>query len=192
MKSTITKSTLDAKITEFISLWQQGIDAWIKAGEILVELVENDPHTYDYIIQKCPLMNAGILGRFEQIGRKILHPQLLLTASPGFAKLKRLPISLQERYLDEPIPIVVQTDDGTDVLLVQAKNMTKDQADQVFTSGRVRTEGEQKAWLMDMRSKMAKPCNKVDRVWTVKGGKAIINGVEFTRKEIVGILSAMD
>jgi hypothetical protein len=32
----------------------------------------------------------------------------------------------------------------------------------------------------------------VDRVWTVKGNKAIINGVEFTRKEIVGILSAMD
>jgi hypothetical protein len=192
MKDKLTQKALDAKITEFVSLWQKGVDAWIKAGEILVEMVEADPHTYDYIAQKYPLMNAGVLAKFEQIGRKILHPQLLLTASPGFAKLRRLPFSLQERYLDEPIPIVVQTDDGTDVLLVQAKNMTKDQADQVFTSGRVRTEGEQKAWLMDMRSKMAKPCNKVDRIWTVKGGKAIINGVEFTRKEIVGILSAMD
>jgi hypothetical protein len=192
MAHTLTKTEINDRINDFLTLWKQGVDAWIKAGEILVYLVDRDPHTYDYIIQHCPLMNAGILGRFEQIGRKILHPQLLLSASPGFAKLKRLPISLQERYLDEPIPVVVHTSAGTDVLLVQVKNMTKDQANQVFAADRLRTEGEQKAWLMDAASKAAKPVNRVERPWTIKGSKAVINGVEFTRKELAGILAAMD
>jgi hypothetical protein len=173
MKTTLTVNEMNAKIDSFITLFNDGVQAWIKAGEILVELVEADPHSYDYIIQKCPTLNAGILGRFEQMGRKTLHPQLLLTASPGFGKLQKLPFSLQERYIEEPIPLVVHTEDGTDVLLVQAKNMTKEQAAQVFAPGRIRTDGEQKAWLMQQRSMAAKPVNKPEAAWTIKNGRVI-------------------
>lgn len=173
MKTTLTVNEMNTKIDSFIALFKDGVEAWIKAGEILVELVEADPHTYDYIIQKCPTLNAGILGRFEQMGRKTLHPQLLLTASPGFAKLQKLPFSLQERYIEEPIPLVVHTEDGTDVLLVQAKNMTKEQAAQVFAPGRIRTDGEQKAWLMQQRSMAAKPVNKPEAAWVIKNGRVI-------------------
>ena len=190
MKTTLTTKDQNSKIEQFITLFRDGVNAWIKAGEILVELVENDPHTYDYIIQKCPQLNAGILGRFEQMGRKTLHPQLLLTASPGFSKLTKLPFSMQERYIEEPIPLIVHTDEGTDVLLVKAKDMTKEQANQVFANGRLRTEGEQKALLMQQRSVASKPV--VSRPWTIKGSKAIINGVEFTRKELAGIVAQMD
>lgn len=193
MKTTLTINEMETKIDNFIALFKDGVEAWIKAGEILVELVEADPHTYDYIIQKCPTLNAGILGRFEQMGRKTLHPQLLLTASPGFAKLQKLPFSLQERYIDEPVPIVVHTDDGTDILLVHAKNMTKEQAAQVFAPGRIRTDGEQKAWLMQQRSNSARNVTEAVQVpWKVKGNKAIINGVEFTRKQLHVILAEME
>lgn len=192
MTATISRTELNQKISEFITLFKDGVNAWIKAGEILVAMVEGDPHTYDYIIQECPQLNAGILGRFEQMGRKTLHPQLLLTASPGFAKLTKLPFSMQERYIDEPIPLIVHTDEGTDVLLVQAKNMTKEQASQVFTTGRIRTEGEQKAWLMQQRSNAAKPAEKSSKPWSIKGHRVTINGIEFTRRELAGILAQMD
>jgi len=192
MKTALSQKETNKKITEFIALFKQGVDAWIKAGEILVGLVESDPHTYDYIIQQCQTLNAGVLGRFEQMGRKTLHPQLLLTASPGFARLQRLPMSMQERYIEEPIPLIVHTDGGTDVLLVQAKNMTKEQAAQVFTTGRIRTEGEQKAYLMQQRSNSAKNVTPANPMWKIKGGKVIINGVEFTRKTILSILSEME
>ena len=191
MTATLTKKESNQKINQFITLFKEGVNAWIKAGEILVELVESDPHTYDYIIQECPQLNAGILGRFEQMGRKTLHPQLLLTASPGFAKLTKLPFSMQERYIEEPIPIIVHTDEGTDVLLVQAKNMTKEQASQVFAPGRIRTEGEQKAWLMQQKSNSARPVTS-SKPWSIKGSKIIINGLEFTRKELTAILAQMD
>lgn len=191
MTTTLTQTESEQKIIKFIALFREGVNAWIKAGEILVDLVENDPHSYDYIIQSCPQLNAGILGRFEQMGRKTLHPQLLLTASPGFARLTRLPFSMQERYVEEPIPLIVHTDDGTDVLLVKAKDMTKEQASQVFAPGRLRTEGEQKAWLMQQKSNNARPVVS-SKPWSIKGSKIIINGLEFTRKELTAILAQMD
>jgi len=191
MSSTLTAQ--QDRIQQFITLFKEGVEAWIKAGEILVQMVEEDPYVYDYIIAQCPTLNAGILGRFEQMGRKTLHPQLLLTASPGFAKLQKLPYSMQERYITEPVPIIVHTDEGTDILLVNAKDMTKEQAAQVFAPGRVRTEGEQKAWLMQQRSNNARNVTESVQVpWKIKGSKVIINGVEFTRKQLHVILAEME
>jgi len=193
MKTTLTRQEANESILQFIALFKQGVEAWIKAGEILVKLVEDDPHAYDYIIQKCPQLNAGILGRFEQMGRKTLHPQLLLTASPGFAKLQKLPFSLQERYIEEPVPLVVHTDEGTDILLVQAKNMTKEQANQVFAPGRIRTEGEQKALLMQQRSNAARPINKDSApAWTIKSGRVIFReGTSLTAGELATIIAQL-
>ncbi len=188
MKQTLTTDPID----QFITLFQQGVDAWIKAGEILVQLVEEDPHTYDYIIQRCPTLNAGILGRFEQMGRKTLHPQLLLTASPGFDKLRKLPFSMQERYLTEPVPIIVHTGTGTDVLLVEAKNMTKEQANQVFAPGRIRTEGEQKAWLMQQRSMAARPVGTNVSPWKIKGGRVEFQaGATLSAGELATIITQL-
>lgn len=191
MTTTLTEQK--AQIETFIHHFRRGVEEWITAGEILVQMVEKDPYVYDYIIQQCPQINAGILGRFEQMGRKTLHPQLLLTASPGFAKLQRLPFSMQERYIEEPVPVIVHTEDGTDVLLVKAKDMTKEQAAQVFAPGRVRTEGEQKAYLVQQASHRASDKKEaVEKPWKIRGHKVIINNVEFTRKELYAILSQMD
>lgn len=191
--TTLSHKEIDAKTELFIDLFREGVAAWIKAGELLVEMVESDPHVYDYIIQKCPTLNAGILGRFEQMGRKILHPQLLLTASPGFAKLQKLPMSLQERYIEEPIPLIVHTDDGTDVLLVKAKDMTKEQAAQVFSNNRLRTEGEQKAYLMQLRSMAARPVNTSNAApWSIKSGRVIFQqGASLTAGELAMIVAQL-
>lgn len=191
MTTTLTEQK--AQIETFIHHFRRGVEEWITAGEILVQMVEKDPYVYDYIIEQCPQINAGILGRFEQMGRKTLHPQLLLTASPGFAKLQRLPFSMQERYIEEPVPVIVHTENGTDVLLVKAKDMTKEQAAQVFAPGRIRTEGEQKAYLVQQASHRASDKKEaVEKPWKIRGHKVIINNVEFTRKELYAILSQMD
>jgi hypothetical protein len=190
---TTTLTSQQAKINEFLRLFKEGGDIYVRAGELLVEMVEEDPYIYDYIISQCPTLNAAVLGRLEQMGRKTLHPQLLFTNSPGFSKLLKLPYSMQERYVTEPVPMIVHTEAGTDVLLVKAKDMTKEQAAQVFAPGRVRTEGEQKAWLVQQRSEKAiRNEETVKTPWKIRGHKVIINGVEFTRKEIAGILAQME
>jgi len=189
---TTTLINQQAQIDAFITHFRRGVEEWITAGEILVQMVEQDPYVYDYIIQQCPQINAGILGRFEQMGRKTLHPQLLLTASPGFAKLQKLPFSLQERYIEEPVPVIVHTADGTDVLLVKAKDMTKEQAAQVFAPGRIRTEGEQKAYLMQQRSNAAKPIGSNISPWSIKGGRVVFHtGATLSAGELATIITQL-
>lgn len=188
----MTLTVKNQKIEEFAALCQQGIDAWTRAGEILVELVEDDPQVFDKIIAADPRMNAGILGRFEQMGRKVLHPQLILSDSPGFERLSEMPYSVQERFLNEPIPLVVQTDTGTDILMVSAKNITGNQARQIFGKGRVRTEGEQKAWLMDQRAKKAKPVGTNIPAWTIRSGRVFFNeGATLSAGELATIITQL-
>jgi len=187
----MTLSQKSQKIEAFTRLYQEGMDAWRNAGEIIVELVEADSGIYEEIISKCPMLTPSVLATFERIGRGLLYAPLAMDGSPGGKKLQGLPLSQQVKYESEPIPLIVHTENGTDVLMVKAKDMTRDQASQVFGNGRIRTEGEQKAILIEARSKLS-PTKAVERPWSVKGNKVLINGVEFTRREIAGILAQMD
>ena len=187
MKTTLT--TKDEKMESFLTLFREGVEAWVKAGAILVELIEENPNIYDEMIEKCPTLNAGILTRFEQIGRKQLHPQLLLGSSAGMAKLKRLPYSLQERYLEEPIPVVVETEYGTDKLLIKARDMTPDQANQVFQGSGLRSESAQKAYLSQKQAEVKRKGPEVT-LWTKKKGKIYFNpDIGFTPSDIASILA---
>jgi hypothetical protein len=182
----------NTKIGQFIEAYQQGVDAWVKAGEILVEMVEEDFKVFEKIVEKCPAINVGALYMFEQMGRKTLHPRLLLSDSPGYQKLAALPLSLQERYLDEPLPLVVETDNGTDILLVKTREMTTGQARQVFGNGRIRTEGEQKAWLIDRASKAAKPVGSNISAWKIKAGRVEFQaGATLSAGELATIITQL-
>lgn len=194
MTTLMDTTTQNKKIAQLVKLMKDGVDAWVKAGEILVELVEDDPHVYDYIIQQAPNLNASVLGSLEQMGRKILHPQLLLSASPGFSRLRKLPYSMQERFIEEPIPLIVHTDGGTDVLLVKAKDLTKDQATQVFSANRLRTEGEQKAYLIQQRSNSVRTVGDVSP-WRLTGDSLIVRTssgeVRFPRSQLAAFVAQL-
>jgi hypothetical protein len=182
--------TQQARIQKFSDLCQQGIDAWTEAGTIIVSLVEEDPSVFDKIIEMDPRMNAGILGRFEAMGRGVLHPHLLLNDSPGYEKLAQMPYSVQERFLNEPIPLIVETPSGTDTLLVAAKDMTPAQARQAFGKGRIKTAGEQKAWIMDQKAKKARPVGSNVSPWVIKGGRVEFReGATLSAGEIATILT---
>ena len=180
-----------AKIQEFIATFNGSIEGMKLAGEILVELVESNPHVYDYISNQCPTMTAGMLQTLERVGRGQVLPTLAMDSSPGGMRLKGLPLSAQKRYETEPVPMVVETDDGTDVLLVHAKNMTPKQARQAFTNGRLRTEGEQRAKLIEDRSNAAKPVDAVAQPWRISRGKLEVKGVLFTAGDLASILTQL-
>jgi len=179
------------KISRFIAAFNGSINGMKRAGEILVELVEADPHVYDYISNQCPTMTAGMLQTLERVGRGQVLPTLAMDSSPGGMRLKGLPLSAQKRYETEPVPMVVETDDGTDVLLVHAKNMTSKQARQAFTNGRLRTEGEQRAKLIEDRSNAAKPVDAVAQPWRISRGKLEVKGVLFTAGDLASILTQL-
>ena len=180
----------EAKIGQFIEAFNGSIASMQKAGEILVELVEADPHVYDFISNRAPTMTPGMLQILERVGRGQILPTLAMDSSPGGLKLKGLPLSAQTRYETEPVPLVVETDNGPDILLVQVKNMTVKQARQAFTNGRLRTEGEQRAKLIEDRSNASRPAKEVEKPWKIVGGKLhVTGGVILTAGELASILS---
>jgi hypothetical protein len=181
------------RINQFLAAFQAGVDAWIEAGKILVELVDEDPHIYNYIQDQCPAMTPDILGKFESIGRGIILPTLAMDTSPGSKHLQRLPLSVQERFAHEPIPVIVQSDDedSTDCLLIKYQDLTPAQAKQVFRNGRLATEGEQRAWIEDYKLKNAKPRKHDDTPWKLTKNDLIVGDIHFTAKQLAGFLAQL-
>ena len=188
MTETLTNET---EINEFLSLFKQGYDAWVKAGEVLVQMLDRDPSVIDAILDRYPDLNAGILRQFEKMGRKQLHPLLLLESTPGESRLARLPYSEQLRHIDAPVEIIVETDNGPDMMQVETKHLTRAQAEQVFAKDHVRTPAEQRAWLMDRREKSVTQAWQT-HPWRVVGKSHVeIAGVRISRKQVLEILKEL-
>lgn len=152
-----TTSLLKSEAEEFCDLIQRGIECWYKAGKIAAEELDKDPKFAERVASKNPMITEEMVIRFAQVGRKMMHPQLLVDGSPGMRALERLPYALQEKYIKEPVPLLVKTDGGWDTLSVDVRNLTIAQAKQVFNGHGVRSESAQRAWLEDQKAKSIKP-----------------------------------
>lgn len=182
------------KIDQFGDLLAQ-IGAGIKAAAALVvEIVNENPDGKRQLLEKYPQISMSFLNQLEAVGRGQLNPKLALTVNPGLVKLRKLPPSDQDRYLEEPLELVIEKDGEYDVLLVKAADMTADQAKQVFAEDHVRSHGAQRAYLEDLRQKaaLANQTVPVKQVYTIhRNGQVEINGVLFHRKDLLDILSKL-
>lgn len=175
-----------ATITRFAQLVQQGIDAWTEAGKLLVRMIEDDPTARDRIIEECPDLTPEILARFEAIGRNQLHPKTLLNNSPGMRRLRQLPFSEQQKFLAEPVPLLVRGDSGPEVLKVQVQNLTGRQAQQVFSAHAFRPLEAQRAYVESKRPLRA------SQPYTIKGHKVVFHSdCEMTVRELADLVAKL-
>jgi len=180
------------KIQEFLQAFTDGIQGFERAGKILVELVDADQHAYSYIQEACPAMNATILGRLESIGRGILHPTLAMDKSAGGKQLAKLPLSVQEKFTRESIPVMIRKDDGDfDILLVKFQDLTPDQSRQVFRNGRLATEGEQRAWIEDFILKGRSKKASDEKPWELTNKELIVGNVRFSAAQLAQFLAQL-
>lgn len=133
-------------IQEFQALVSQGIEAWLKAGQIVAAQIDEDPAWLDKCSTRTRLSSETILA-FDQIGRRKLHPRLMVSDAPGVVALRRLPYSVQEKHIAEPVELLVSSDGKWETLLVDVHNLTRLQAKQVFDKDKVRSSAAQRAWI---------------------------------------------
>ena len=189
MKTEIQTLDIENEIHGFISAYKAGMNAWERAGKIIVKIMDHDPRLIDKIIATCPSVTHSMIHIFERIGRGLLLPALAMDSSAGASKLRDLPISLQRRYECEPVPLLINTETGTDTLLVDVKNMTRGQARQVFAKGRIRSEGEQRAWLVEQQSKSITITQTVPS-WRIKNGRVVFEkGATLSAGELATIIT---
>lgn len=189
MSTILSPPTEATEIEQFTSLIQQGIDAWTQAGKLLVEMLAKDPNAKQSIMEYCPDITEEILSRFEAIGRGQLHPKTLLNNSPGMRRLRMLPYSDQQRFLTEPVEVLVQRESGVDTLKVSVKDLTPRQAQQVISPNGVRSLSAQRAWIESRKSHSA-PSAKTP--YQIRGGKVIFRAdCEMNARELAQILAQL-
>lgn len=169
MKNLITNQ--QTEIDKFHALVMEGIEKWIEAGEIVARAIDTNPEFIENACDTHPSLTPELIKRFYAIGKKQLHPEVLISTAPGIRALARLPYAQQEKYLREPLEIVV---DGEDVLKVEARNLTSKQVRQVFSSGGVRSVGGQRAVMLSENK-----CVDIKtpaQHYQIKGGKFVTDG----------------
>jgi hypothetical protein len=187
----MSTATLDSRINKFASLIQQGIDAWNKAGEILVQMIDEDPEVVEAIANAHPHITKEILARFEKIGRKQVIPDLFLSEAPGIRKLRSLPYSVQKHYADHPVEVLVVNNGKQEMLKVDAKNLTSGQVAQVFTLDGVRDTAQQRAYLLDKATQSSFPKLSESLPYRIKGGEVQFQNCTLNKQQVLEIAARM-
>lgn len=182
-----------SRLKEFRTHFMSGIEGIVKAGEIYVEAIDDDPKNADRFKKEfAEWIPSNAWSQFEAIGRKWIHPRLIMGGMADNKKatrIKRLPYSLQERVFNkERFSLLVSKGEHMEVDMLEA---TFNQVEQLCNGNSIRNLAEQKAWMEEQKviNREGKP---ELMPYTINGGKFIPRRyVEFTKTELKRILMEM-
>jgi hypothetical protein len=188
------KSLEISKAAQFVSLLSDAKEGLAKAGKFAAEQIDANPNFIDEVLKLAPQLTEEFIRRFERIGRGQMVPQLMWDASPGVGKLIKMPVSLQEKYLNEPVALLVKSDAGWETLKCDVRNLSASQASQVFNGEGVRSEAAQRAWIEDKRAKLDQkiPTATKEPYRVVRHSLVIVEPVTISRAELLMLLAKMD
>lgn len=136
----ITKADIEC----FNAYLAEGVEAWVKAGQLLVKMVERNPNAYGIIVANNPHLSIDLLLAFEKIGRNEIFPYVLLDKSPGSRQLLALPYDIQVKHYKEPVEVVAKIIDGKPVVEKRlVSNLSKEEVQIVFGPNGIRSTAEQ-------------------------------------------------
>lgn len=192
----LNEAAIKETVTELRLAIQAGIDAWTKAGEAVVRLLDQQGMTLEEIAMCAnhELITPAVLGEFERVGRHQVLPKLLAARFPAAGSVKRLPLSEQQRVMDEGVEVVVIRGKTADQIKVNVRDLTSTQSKQVFRDTEVRSVGAQRAWLEEQTSQKESKTIRTGQhlSWSVKHGKVIFReACELTRQELAVILTQL-
>lgn len=178
-------------IKEIAQLFSVGISSIRQAGELLVKLYDANPIYRELAKNDLHSLPSGMLDKLERIGRNKLLPEVMQAHQIGFRRLEKMPFDIQKTLIHAPVEIVVINDDGrTDILKVRVKDMSKDQAKQVFSDNGVRDPSAQRAYLADIKMK-SRP-KPVESAFKLLKDRLVINEpCEITRQQLTSLLAQM-
>ena len=142
----VTQTEINKTAKQLGDLIFGGLNMWVRAGEMLVEMIDNDPNAIKRICKANPKLTKPMLNKFEKIGRKVYDPRLLLRNCAGYTKARRLPYSAQQDILKNKVKVAVSAN-SSDHRLVDVGEMTPVETRIAFTNEGVRSITEQRSFL---------------------------------------------
>jgi hypothetical protein len=184
--------TYEQILTDFRTALQQGIDGFMKAGEVYVKAIEKD-YTYGERLKEefSDMVPAKAWNQLEALGRKWIHPKLVLGGMSDPKKtnlVKRLPYSTQTKvFNNDRFKLLVS---GGDYIEVNFFDATHEQCKQLCGDGFIRSLSEQKSWLE--QQKVYKEIKPEELPYHIVGGKITFRkNVSLTRAEMKQLLSQL-
>ncbi len=89
----------------FICCISQGMDYWVRAGEILIVMREKYSSAFDKILKAVPWLTRDNLDTFCNIGSRKLRPEVLLAKGIVSKRLLELDYEEQSRILDDGVEV---------------------------------------------------------------------------------------
>lgn len=186
----VTESAINA----FQDAFKRGLEGIVEAGAIYVKAIDSDPSAQDLFRERfADFIPASAWSGFEAVGRKWMHPKLLLGGMSDrrlATYVKRLPYSLQERILNhERFDILLL--DGQ-VLKTSPLDCTDEQREQLFDGATLRDVPAQRSYLETIarKAKVIPDAEPMPYV-IVKGSITFRRGTVLSKAELKRILQGM-
>lgn len=182
-------------VGEIVILITRGIECWSKAGEIVVQLIDDERMTIQEIAGNSEFLTEDIVARFEQLGRKQILPQLLVAGYPAARHIIKLPYSEQSRAIDGGVELLVVSGEGHSTLKVAVENLTSLQCKQVFAKDAVRSLPAQRAYIESQKTdnEIKGRIGSDDPIWKVSGRKvAFLKPCQMTARELAQIIAEIE
>ena len=191
--STNESVVMQESLRQFEEAFKRGIDGIVQAAGIYVKALDENPANAEkfreFFADSIP---ASAWSNFEAIGRKWMHPQLLMGGMVDRKKaaiVKRLPYDVQEEVFNHKrFPLLLPTGE---TLKVSVQDAAPEQVEQLFDGASMRTDAAQKAYLENLKTR--KHVEKSEELpYTIRDGKVIFKrGTILTKSEVRRILSEM-
>lgn len=181
-----------ADVKRFREAFTRGVDGLVEASQIYVRAIDDNPNNADLFREQMgDWIPASAWAGFEAVGRKWMHPRLLMGGLSDRKKnsvVKTLPYSLQERvFARERFELLVS---GGNKVLIDVLEAPAEQVEQVFAKDHVRTLGEQRAWLES--AKVHQEVTPEPLPYSVRDGKLIVRrAVTLTKNDLRRLLQEM-
>lgn len=189
----MNEMTINTRIAEFKAALQDTVNGIVRASEIYVVALDDNPRNADVFRDACAdYVPAAAWSKFEAVGRKWLHPRMIMGGMADGKKttmIKRLPYSMQERVFNrELFPLLTANGDTLQVCMLEA---TPEQVEQLCDGSAIRTLSAQKAWL-EARSTATRAEPVETMPYTVTGDRVTFRrGCSLTRAELRRLLTEM-
>ena len=141
------------KIENFISKVNLGVEWFLDAGVLLVEMLDENPGVKDDIIgYRKGWVTMDVLDTFEAIGRKQLSVEAMFLPRHVLARLADLPVGEQINIATQMLPVVTGHRNGQIRHIAKhAEKLTVQEAARVIGANGVRSLEEQ-AKILEMKS----------------------------------------
>ena len=184
--------TYDDVLCDFKQALEDGINGFLRAGEVYVKAIDQDPEYGEKLQQEFQhMVPQKAWNQLEALGRKWIHPKLLLGGMSDPKKtnlVKRLPYSTQTKVFNGGrFPLLVSNGDHIEVDLTDA---TYEQCKQICGDGTIRSLSQQKAYIE--QNKLRQEIKPEELPYHITGGKITFRKhVSLSRAELKQLLNQL-